>query len=194
MDKQENSLKIIAILVLIAFFSAALLAYVNKITRGPIARNMKMETLQAVKIVLKPLGKINYPEEARLKRMKEFTGRYFPASASDSAVVGYAIIVKAPNGFGGDFDLMVGVDSSGKVLDTYVLSHKETPGLGDNMKKESFKGQFRGRTLQNTNWAVKKDGGDIDALTAATITSRAFTAGVERALLVFKSLHEEAKQ
>ena len=84
MDKQENSLKIIAVLVLIASFSAALLAYVNKITRGPIARNMKLETLQAVKIVLKPLGKINYPEEALSKKMEGFEGRYFPANALDS--------------------------------------------------------------------------------------------------------------
>jgi electron transport complex protein RnfG len=104
--------------------------------------------------------------------------------------VGYAFIVKAPNGFGGDFDLMVGVDSSGRVTDTYVLNHKETPGLGDNMRKEDFKKQFRGRTLTNTRWKVKKDGGDIDALTAATITSRAFTYGVERALLAFKKLRE----
>jgi len=80
------------------------------------------------------------------------------------------------------------------VLDTYVLNHKETPGLGDNMKKEDFKKQFRGRSLANTRWAVKKDGGDIDALTAATITSRAFTAGVKRALTVFNVLNEEAKQ
>ncbi len=191
MDKQESGLKIIGVLVIIAFMAAALLAYVNKITREPIARNMKEETHRAVRIVLQKLGDFQYPDEPLNKSVDGFGARYFPAKDSSGKVLGYAVIVKAPNGFGGDFDLMVGVDSSGKVLDSYVLNHKETPGLGDNMKKEDFKKQFRGRSLQNTHWAVKKDGGDIDALTAATITSRAFTAGVKRALLVVKALKEE---
>lgn len=190
MDKQESGFRVIVTLVLISFLAALLLAYMNKITREPIARNVRNETLKAVKIVLKPLGKITFPPTAKTIRLKDFTARYYPAFGPDSAIVGYAFIVKAPNGFGGDFDLMVGVDSSGKVTDTYVLNHKETPGLGDNMRKEDFKKQFRGRTLTNTRWKVKKDGGDIDALTAATITSRAFTYGVERALLAFKKLRE----
>jgi len=190
MDKQESGIRVIVTLVLISFLAALLLAHVNKITREPIARNVRNETLKAVKIVLKPLGNITYPFTAKTIRLKDFTARYYPAFGPDSVIVGYAFIVKAPNGFGGDFDLMVGVDSSGKVTDTYVLNHKETPGLGDNMRKEDFKKQFRGRTLTNTRWKVKKDGGDIDALTAATITSRAFTYGVERALLAFKKLRE----
>lgn len=190
MDKQESAIKIISVLVLIAFLAAALLAYVNKITREPIARNMKEETRQAVRVVLNNLGKFNYPDDPRVKTLPAFAAKYFPASNMKGRVIGYAVIVKAPNGFGGDFDLMVGIDSTGRVLDTYVLNHKETPGLGDNMKKEDFKKQFRGRSLENTRWAVKKDGGDIDALTAATITSRAFTAGVKRALMVFKALKE----
>lgn len=194
MSKQESGFKVISVLVLIAFFAAALLAYVNKITREPIARNMKEETKQAVRIVLQNLGQFDYPDDPLDKSLTEFTARYFPAKNASGQIVGYAIIVKAPNGFGGDFDLMVGIDSTGKVLDTYVLNHKETPGLGDNMKKEDFKKKFRGRSLANTRWAVKKDGGDIDALTAATITSRAFTAGVKRALTVFNVLNEEAKQ
>jgi len=75
---------------------------------------------------------------------------------------------------------MVGLSSDGSVIDTYVLQHKETPGLGDKMAHEPFKSQFRTKSLQNAKWSVKKDGGDFDALTAATITSRAFTHGVKR--------------
>ena len=99
--------------------------------------------------------------------------------------------MKGPNGFTNDFDMMVGLDSTGSIIDTYVLDHKETPGLGDGMSKENFKQQFRGKNLENTNLSVKKDGGDIDALTAATITSRAFTGGVKRALMAFKKLKED---
>ena len=101
------------------------------------------------------------------------------------------MIVKGPGGFSNDFDMMVGLDSSGKIIDTYVLDHKETPGLGDGMLKEPFKNQFRGRQLDDTIWKVKKDKGDIDAITAATITSRAFTKGVWRALQVYKTLRED---
>ncbi|MHB2149301.1 RnfABCDGE type electron transport complex subunit G [Calditrichota bacterium LG25] len=194
MDKQESGFKIISVLVLIAFFAAALLAYVNKITREPIARNMKEETRHAVRIVLKSLGNLKYPDDPLAKNLSSFQAKYFPARDSTGNVIGYAVIVKAPNGFSGDFEMMIGIDSTGKVLDTYVLNHKETPGLGDNMKKEDFRKQFRGRTLDNTKWAVKKDGGDIDALTAATITSRAFTSGVKRALMVFQALKEEKEK
>ncbi|APF19880.1 RnfABCDGE type electron transport complex subunit G [Caldithrix abyssi] len=194
MDKQESGFKIISVLVLIAFFAAALLAYVNKITREPIARNMKEETRHAVRIVLNSLGHIEYPDDPLAKNLSSFQAKYFPARDSTGKVIGYAVIVNAPNGFSGDFEMMIGIDSTGKVLDTYVLNHKETPGLGDNMKKEDFRKQFRGRTLDNTKWAVKKDGGDIDALTAATITSRAFTSGVKRALMVFQALKEEKEK
>lgn len=103
---------------------------------------MKEETKQAVRIVLQNLGQFDYPDDPLDKSLTEFTARYFPAKNASGQIVGYAIIVKAPNGFGGDFDLMVGIDSTGKVLDTYVLNHKETPGLGDNMKKEDFKNSF----------------------------------------------------
>ncbi len=120
MDKQESGFKIISVLVLIAFFAAALLAYVNKITRAPIARNMKEETRQAVRVVLKNLGRFHYPEDPVLQKSTSQVVKYFPAKNQANKILGYAIIVKAPNGFGGDFDLMVGVDSSGKVLDTYV--------------------------------------------------------------------------
>ncbi|MEJ2054986.1 MAG: RnfABCDGE type electron transport complex subunit G [Calditrichaceae bacterium] len=191
MAKEESALKVIIVLVLIAFFSAFLLAYVNKVTSGPIEENKRAETKKAVGIVLNGLENYTFPEEPVKAQIDNSPAEYFPAKSEDGSIIGYAIIVKAPNGFSGDFDLMVGVSAGGKVIDTYVLEHKETPGLGDNMRKEGFKSQFRGRTLDNTNWQVTKDGGDIDALTAATITSRAFTAGVKRALMLFKKLKEE---
>lgn len=192
MAKEESALKIIIVLVLIAFFSAFLLAYVNQVTSGPIEENKKAETKKAIGIVLSGIEDYSYPEVPKETEIDNSPVKYFPAKRSDSTIVGYAIIVKAPNGFTNDFDLMVGLDAQGNLIDTYVLEHKETPGLGDGMQKDKFKKQFRGRNLENTEWQVKKDGGDIDALTAATITSRAFTAGVKRALLVFKELKKES--
>jgi Na+-translocating ferredoxin:NAD+ oxidoreductase subunit G len=191
MAKNESAFRVIIVLVLIAFFSAFLLAYVNNITSGPIEENKKAETKKAIEIVLSTLTDYTYPEEPIAAEIDNSPVRYFPAQAEDGTILGYAIIVQGPNGFTNDFDMMVGLDSSGTVIDTYVLDHKETPGLGDGMTREPFKKQYRGKNLQNSNWNVKKDGGDFDILTAATITSRAFTGGVHRALLLFKKLKNE---
>lgn len=191
MGKQESGLKVILVLVLIAMFSAILLAYVNQVTREPIAANKKAETQKAIKIVLAGLKGISYPENPTDIQIDNSGASYFEAKFDNGKTAGYAVIVKGPGGFSNDFDMMVGLDSSGKIIDTYVLDHKETPGLGDGMLKEPFKNQFRGRQLDDTIWKVKKDKGDIDAITAATITSRAFTKGVWRALQVYKTLRED---
>ena len=204
MAKQESGFKVIAVLVVIAMFSAALLAYVNKVTKGPIEENKKAEMKRAITIVLKGINTEKVPEVPETVTASDYdenktlldsaTVKYFKAADDSGKVMGLAFVVKGPNGFSGDFDIMVGVDAAtGKIIDTYVLQHKETPGLGDKMAFDPFKGYFPGRTLQDTKWKVKKDGGDIDALTAATITSRAFTQGVKRALLAYSSLMEETE-
>ena len=187
MAKQESGLKVISVLVIIAMFSAILLAYVNQVTKEPIAENKRQETQKAIQIVLSGLK--NIAVKAAMDTVVDSSPvRYFQAVGQGAKTMGYAIAVKGPNGFTNDFDMMVGVDSTGSIIDTYVLDHKETPGLGDAMQKEPFKKQFRGRSNSDTQWKVSKDGGDIDAITAATITSRAFTAGVRRALDTFEML------
>ncbi len=191
MAKEESGFKVIIVLVLIALVAASLLAYVNKVTEGPIAANRKAETQRAIKVVLQKPSGVHHPEEPIDLPLEAFEASYFPVKNDQERTLGYAFKVKAPNGFTSDFEILVGVDTTGKILDTYVLAHKETPGLGDGMTEEEFKKQFRGRTLESTTWKVKKDGGDIDAITAATITSRAFTTGVQRALKAYQKLKEE---
>lgn len=194
MVKQESGFKVIAVLVIIALFSAVLLAYVNTVTRGPIEENKKAEMKKAITIVLQGVNLENVPEIPEEIEIDNSLVKYFPAKSDSGLVLGVAFMVKGPNGFTGDFDVMVGVGADGSVIDTYVLQHKETPGLGDKMAHESFKSQFRKKNLKNAKWSVKKDGGDIDALTAATITSRAFTQGVKRALLAYEKLNKKMKE
>ena len=96
---------------------------------------------------------------------------------------GYAVQV-APAGFGGTITMMVGVDFEGNVLGIDIVSHAETAGLGDtaasdNAKGQAFRNQFVGQTGE---LAVSKDGGTIDAITSATITSRAVTTGINAAI------------
>ena len=90
---------------------------------------------------------------------------------------GYVVQV-APSGFGGAMDIMVGVNNDGTCSGVSIISHAETSGLGANAEQESFRSQFVGKS----NVAVSKDGGDIAALTGATITSRAVCDGVNAAI------------
>ena len=91
---------------------------------------------------------------------------------------GYVVRV-APNGFGGAIDMMVGVDVSGAVTGVAIVSQSETASLGANCTREDFRAQFTGKT---GTLSVSKDGGEIEALTGATVTSRAVTEGVNTAL------------
>jgi electron transport complex protein RnfG len=81
---------------------------------------------------------------------------------------------------------MMGVFPDGKLGGIEILSHAETPGLGNLIEKEEWKGIFRGRSLEDTNFKVKKDGGDIDQLTGATISPRAVSGAVEKGLIWFR--------
>lgn len=102
---------------------------------------------------------------------------------------GYALETVAPDGYSGAIRMVVGTDAKGAVSAVRVLSHKETPGLGDKieLKKSNWIDSFVGRVLNADNdasWAVKKDGGEFDAFTGATITPRAVVKAVKNLLLL----------
>ena len=98
-------------------------------------------------------------------------------------------VVSTTSGFGGALTLMVGIDEGGVIHNTAVLSHSETPGLGAKCTTdEHFISQFRGFDPAAKSLAVKKDGGDLDAITASTITSRAYALAVSNAVAVYHQL------
>ena len=100
-------------------------------------------------------------------------------------------IISATSGFGGILSLMVGIAEDGTIHNTTVLSHSETPGLGAKCTTdEHFIAQFQGFDPAAKSLAVKKDGGDVDAITASTITSRAYALAVSNAVAVFNQLKE----
>lgn len=114
----------------------------------------------------------------------------YPAKLSGE-VVGYAINTSA-TGFSGPVVIMVGITAEGRIFNTVPVSHAETPGLGAKISEEGnpFVEQFKDMDPSATVLKVKKDGGDIDAMTASTITSRAYTAAVESAWMVFNKIKE----
>ncbi|MBR2352721.1 MAG: RnfABCDGE type electron transport complex subunit G [Alistipes sp.] len=103
-------------------------------------------------------------------------------------VVGYAIETSTKSGFSGLIRMMVGFDVEGRILNVNVLEQNETPGLGAKMTEEGnpLLVSIQGKEASKINLTVKKDGGDVDALTAATISSRAYAEAVARAYAVFK--------
>ena len=121
---------------------------------------------------------------------KEF--KVFTATDASGAVVGYAFEAYTMNGFSGEIRLMVGFDTEGTVSGIEVLKQAETPGLGANLAKADnvVRKSIEGKKAGELTLKVKKDGGDVDALTAATISSRAYTEVVAAAYEAFKMVNK----
>ncbi len=154
-------------LTLIAGICAAVLAYVNSVTKDAIASVQAAKTQQAAKLVM-PAGVVTVEGGA--------DGAPFVGKDAAGATVGYAVTGKA-GGYGGDVELMVGFKADRKTVVCYkTLKATETPGLGMKLNEPSFAGQFADK--DGTSLKVAKDGGVIEAITAATITSRAVCAAI----------------
>ena len=164
---------------------SGLLAGVYALTKAPIDAAAKAKNEAAIKEVL-PDSAVTVEEE-RTVDMDGATYTYNLAYDQAGEVVGCAINV-APVGFGGPILIKVGFDKNGVIWNTKVLSQSETPGLGAKCTEAGFASQFCGFNPAEKKLAVKNDGGDIDAITASTITSRAYTGGVETAVRVLNAI------
>ena len=167
-------------LLIITGVVAALLAGVNAITAPRIQQLTYERTQRAIEAVLPGGGE-------EVTSFTDTTGLVSRVYASDA---GYAVEVN-PNGFNSTVTMMVGIDPEGQVLGIRIVSHSETAGLGAvaaaaTSAGEAFRGQFAG--LSGASIAVSKDGGKVDALTGATITSRAVCQGVNAALACVANL------
>ncbi|MBR4771842.1 MAG: RnfABCDGE type electron transport complex subunit G [Bacteroidales bacterium] len=176
----------------ICLVCSALLGLVNHVTAEPISAANLAKTNNAIAAVVPSFD--NVPsEDVMIVEVDGKQYKVYPASY-DGKIVGYAIQV-LPTGFGGTIDMLVGFDAAtGIIYNTSVVSHSETPGLGAKISESgagSFRSQFDGMDPAKTKFQVKKDGGDIDAITASTITSRAFTSGVAEAYKVYLTIKGE---
>ncbi len=112
----------------------------------------------------------------------------YPAKNTEKTVVGLAWEVIAPDGYSGTIKILVGVRPEGKVHAIRITFHRETPGLGDGIVDDAqWLGALVGKGLEGTRWAVKKDGGEFDQFTGATITPRAVVKAVKGALEYYKA-------
>ena len=169
----------------ICIVCSGLLAGVYALTKEPIDAAARAKNEAAIKEVL-PEAAVTIEEE----RTVDFEGASYAYNlAYDEVgnVVGCAINV-APVGFGGPIAIKVGFDINGVICNTKVLSQAETPGLGAKCVEPSFSEQFKGWNTAEKKLSVKKDGGDVDAITASTITSRAYADGLLLATKVFQAI------
>lgn len=169
----------------ICLVCSALLAGVYALTAEPIAAAAAAKNEAAIKEVL-PDSAVSI-EEVRTVEMDGQKYEYNLAYDELGNTVGCAINV-APVGFGGPIAIKVGFDVNGVIWNTKVLSQAETPGLGAKCTEASFSDQFKGFDPAQKKLSVKKDGGDVDAITASTITSRAYADGLATASKVFQTI------
>ena len=158
-------LRLTLTLFLITVIVAGLLAFVNYLTADTIAEHTAEAARSAMTQVLAADDYTELPVS--------------DAQAATGVTAAWTVVRLTTNGFGGAIDLMVGVDNENKVTGVAIISHSETASLGAHCTREDFRAQFAGKTGE---LAVTKDGGDIDALTGATVTSRAVTRAVNAAL------------
>ena len=166
--------------------SVALLAYVNELTKGPIAEANAKILSDAISVVV-PAFDNDPTAEATKQTIDGVEYTIYPAK-KDGQWVGAAVESTAM-GFGGELKVLVGFDADGKIYDYSLLSHVETPGLGSKAAdwfKEGGKGSIKGMNPGEAPLKVSKDGGRLDAINDSTITSRAFLNAVNAAYAAYK--------
>lgn len=175
-------------LFVVALLAAALLALVDQVTREPIAQAQREALHRNLTQVLPDHANDVLQDAFDFALSEQQQIRIFPAKDKAGTLVAYAWEQIAPDGYAGTIRILMGVRISGEIIAIRVTNHKETPGLGDGITKNStWLSSFVDKTLTNTKWDVKKDGGFFDQFTGATITPRAVVKAVQQGLLMYKT-------
>jgi electron transport complex protein RnfG len=184
--KPSTLINMIMGLGLVALVSSSLLAVVYSVTKEPIEIAKAEKLNNAIQLVSPSFN--NDPASEMYKTAIEGNDSLicYPIR-NDGKLVATAIRTYSDKGFSGRFYILVGFDVSGKIISTRVLEQAETPGLGDKMekKKSDWSDQFSDKDPRVFKLSVTKDGGDVDGITAATITSRAFCGAVDQAYISY---------
>ncbi|MDX8406708.1 MAG: RnfABCDGE type electron transport complex subunit G [Mariprofundus sp.] len=181
MKFDREQMQMVLALFVVAAISAVLLGLTDMATREPIAQAQKEALHRALKQVLSA-----HDNDAQADVFEVATKSIYPAR-QDGRLTGLAWEVVAPDGYSGSIRILVGMRPDGHVLAIRVTDHKETPGLGDGIvRNQAWLDSFHGRGLDGVRWQVKKDGGDFDQFTGATITPRAVVKAVKGALVFYQ--------
>jgi len=199
MSKRESTfINMVLTLFLVTAVAASGLGFIYELTKEPIAEAKRIKKLNAIKATLPEFD--NEPAELVEALFIDGDTVYFYEGYNLEKWIGTAVETFTNTGFSGKIRIMVGFNPDGSIFDIAVLEHKETPGLGDKIEKKksmdkntglSWSSQFSGKHPLQNELKVSKDGGEIDAITASTITSRAFCDAVNRAYAAWEQLSNE---
>ena len=198
MARESTLTNMVVTLFAVCLVSAALLGGLYALTAEPIAAAQTAKINTAIGGVVPAFDNAPSAEKFTVEANGK-TATVYPAKKGEE-IVGYAIEASSSAGFGGNITLMVGFTPDGAIVNTRVISQTETPGLGAKISdsESHFITQFQGTNPGDPNFkfAVKKDGGNFDAITASTITSRAFIDVINNAYNAFLNINksEEAQQ
>lgn len=190
-DKFKETLYYPAILMGgVALLVCGILALTNAVTAGPIAERQKEDLTKLLNQVLPESFYDNQPLDNKYQLSADGQTVFFYRAKLKNKISALVLFTKTA-GYSGDISLLIAITAEGKLSGVRVLSHTETPGLGDQIErvKSDWILTFNGLSLinpQSSGWAVKKDGGQFDAFTGATITPRAVVKGVFNTLQLFK--------
>ncbi len=183
------------LLTLFALVGTIPVAWLNTATAERIAENLQKARLKSINEVIDASLYDNNILEAQKTVIDE---QLIPggmqatlySARKNNVLVATVIETVAPDGYSGNIRMLIGIDPDGQLTGVRILEHRETPGLGDTIDQyhSDYLEVFPGKSLDNPSanrWAVKRDGGDFDQLTGATITPRAVVQAVKRALLYY---------
>ena len=197
MEKLKSSITNMALVLTgVAVITGGILAYVNNLTSGPIAQQKEKALADGIKAVMGG-GELSVAKTDTVRQNdekgKEMTYIIYQTQDSQKKDLG-AAVESTTQGFGGDLKILVGFDPEGNILGYTLLEHAETPGLGakaDQWFQKGAKGDIIGKNPKE-QLVVSKDGGQVDAITASTITSRAFLKAVNQAYTAYKATPADA--
>lgn len=180
----RDIIRLIVVLTLICVVAAISLAKVYDFTKGPIAEQRRLAKLRAVEAVLPEHE--NQPDKDIIEfDLEDGSKRIVYMGMSGEKLTGLAFEVVSKEGYGGEIVAMLGIDPDGAINGVELVRLSETPGLGAKIADPEFRGQFKGKSLKDTNFLLKKDGGDIDKVTGATISPRAIVKAIKGGLDFF---------
>lgn len=196
-DRSHPVIRSGVLLGLIALLGTALLAGVNALTHERIVEQEKLRTMQQLNSVM---AFASYNNDLLTDKIELRDEAYFRhpdpvliyRARMDDKPVAALLIVTAPDGYNGDIRVLIAIDVSGTILGVRVVSHRETPGLGDpiEIERSDWILSFNDKSLldpRDEGWAVRRDGGEFDQFTGATITPRAVVKAVHNTLLYFEA-------
>jgi len=201
----KNMLVNAAMLGLFAILGTALVAYVNELTKDRAAENVRQHTLKKLHELIPPAMHDNDLGQDKIKVLDGLLGNKEEDDEADRMIIyrarkdqqPVAAIIQciAPDGYSGKIKLLVAIQYNGRLAGVRVTEHLETPGLGDAIEahKSDWIHIFKGKSSQNPQaekWKVKRDSGEFDQITSATITSRAIVKATYKALQYFEQNQE----